>query len=259
MLEDIAVLTGGTVISEDTGRKLENVTVAECGQARRVWADKDKARIIDGKGDKKLIQARISQIRRELENTTSDFDKEKLQERLAKLSGGVAVIKVGAASEIELKEKKHRLEDAVAATKAAIEEGIVAGGGVTLLKVRSVLAAVKKEMTLDDEKVGVDILNSVLKEPFLQLVANSGEAEKAGYLLHEIETSKEANYGYDVLNRNLCDLVKLGVVDPAKVEIAVVNNAVSVAGMILTTECLITDIPEKNPPAPPMPGGGMDY
>lgn len=257
MLQDIAILTGGTVISEDTGRKLDSVTLEDCGRADKVWADKENTRIIGGKGDKKALTARVAQIKKAIETTTSDFDKEKLQERLAKLSGGVAVINVGAATEVEMKDKKERVNDAVAATKAALEEGIVAGGGVALLKARKVLEALKKTLTSDDEKTGVDILWKALAEPMKGIVTNAGA--DAGWVLRTVEESKAANFGYDVMKNDFGDMVVKGIVDPAKVTRSAVENSASVAMMVLTTEALVTDLPEKNAPAMPGPGdmGGM--
>ncbi len=264
MLEDIAILTGGTVISEDTGRKFESVTIEDCGRADKVWADKENTRIIGGKGDPKKLQARIAQIKRTIDASTSDFDKEKLQERLAKLSGGVAVINVGAATEIEMKDKKERVNDAVAATKAALEEGIVPGGGVALLKARGVLVALKKTLTGDDEKTGVDILWKALGEPMRAIAKNAGVDE--GWVIRTVEDNKTGkNYGYNVMSGKFGDMVLDGVVDPAKVTRSAVQNAVSVGMMVLTTEALVTDIPEKNSSSgPAMPGGmggmgGMDY
>ncbi len=261
MLEDIAILTGGKVISEDLGRKLDSVTVEDCGRADKVWADKENCRIIGGKGDKKAIAARIAQIKREIDETTSEFDKEKLQERLAKLSGGVAVVNVGAATEVEMKEKKERVNDAVSATKAAIEEGIVPGGGVTLIRARQVLEKVKKELKYEDEKIGIDILYKALGEPVKWISKNAGA--DAGWVLRKIEEAKEIDYGFNALTMKFGPMMTAGIVDPAKVTRSALQNAVSISAMVLTTEALITDIPEKNPPsggsAVP-PGGGMgDY
>jgi len=256
MLEDIAVLTGGTVISEDTGRKFENVTVEDCGRADKVWADKDNCRIIGGKGTKAAISARLAQIRRELDTTTSDFDKEKLQERLAKLSGGVAVINVGAATEVEMKDKKERVNDAVAATKAALEEGIVAGGGVALLRARMVLPKIKETLSTQDEKVGVDILYQALGEPIRWIAKNAGADD--GWVLKTVEESKVADYGFDALDMTFKSMITAGILDPAKVTRIALQNAVSVGMMILTTEALICDLPEKKESAGGgMPGGGM--
>jgi chaperonin GroEL len=259
MLEDIAVLTGGTVISDDTGMKFESVTLEHCGRADKVWADKENARIIGGKGDQKAIQARISQIKRAINTTTSDFDREKLQERLAKLSGGVAVINVGAATEIELKEKKERVNDAVAATKAALEEGIVPGGGVALLKSRQTLQKVKDSLSNDDEKLGIDILHAALSEPMRAIARNAGADE--GWVLKKVEetlaSDKKAassDYGFNAMTMKFGSMLDAGIVDPAKVTRSAVQNAASVGMMVLTTEALITDIPEKKDAAG---GGGM--
>lgn len=264
MLEDIAVLTGGTVISEDTGRKFESVTVEDCGQADKVWSDKETTRIIGGKGDKATLKARIAQIKRSIDATTSDFDREKLQERLAKLSGGVAVINVGAATEVELKDKKERVNDAVAATKAALEEGIVPGGGVALLKARRAIKALKD--VTEDEKIGADILYKALETPMRGIVRNAGVDE--GWVVRSIEegTSKaNDDFGYNVMTGDFGSMLKAGIIDPAKVTRSAVQNAASVGMMVLTTEALVTDIPEKKEPAAGgmpggMPGGmGMDY
>lgn len=254
MLQDIAILTGGQVISEDTGRKLDSVTVEDCGRADKVWSDKETTRIIGGKGDPKALKSRIAQMRGAIEKATSDFDREKLQERLAKLSGGVAVINVGAATEVEMKDKKERVNDAVAATKAALEEGIVAGGGVALLKARKALEKLKAGMN-DDEKTGVDLLWKALAEPMKGIVKNAGIDE--GWVINTVETytGKEANYGYNVMTNSFEDLVAAGVVDPAKVTRSAVENAASVGMMVLTTEALVTDLPEEKKPE--MPGGGM--
>lgn len=253
MLQDIAILTGGTVISEDLGKKLENVEIDDCGRAEKVWADKENCRIIGGKGAQKEIQARIAQIRREIEQTTSEFDKEKLQERLAKLTGGVAVINVGAATEVEMKEKKERVNDAVAATKAALEEGIVAGGGVTLLQARKSLEGLKKKMATEEEKTGVEIVYKSLAEPIKMIAENSGA--DAGWILRKVEESKDPDYGFDALTLGFGSMFKRGIVDPAKVVRSALENAASVATMILTTEALVTDIPEKkeSTPTPSMP------
>lgn len=259
MLQDIAILTGGTVISEETGRTLESVTIDDCGRADKIWADKDNTRIIGGKGDKKTIAARIAQIKKSIENTTSDFDKEKFQERLAKLTGGVAVINVGAATEIEMKEKKERVNDAVAATKAALEEGIVPGGGVTLLKARRVLPALRDSLKIEDQRIGVDILYQALEEPIRWIVKNAGEDD--GWVMRSIDekdkqggNKKDTDYGFNVMTMQFGPMVAEGIVDPAKVTRSAVQNAVSVGMMILTTEALIADIKE---PEKPMPGGGM--
>jgi len=243
MLEDIAILTGGTVISEELGKKLENVEVEDCGRADKVWADKENCRIIGGKGDPEKIKARIAQIKRQIEETTSEFDKEKLQERLAKLAGGVAVINVGAATEVEMKEKKERVNDAVSATKAALEEGIVAGGGVTFLHARKVLLNLKKKMELEEEKTGVDIVYKALAEPIRMIAKNAGL--DSGWVLKKVEEAKEEDYGFNALTLEFGSMFKQGIVDPAKVVRTALENAASVATMILTTEALVTDIPEK--------------
>jgi chaperonin GroEL len=252
MLEDIAVLTGATVVSEDTGRKLDSVTIEDCGKAEKVWADKDNCRIIGGKGDKKAIQARIASIKREIDTTDSDFDKEKLQERLAKLAGGVAVINVGAATEVELKETQERVKDAVEATKAAIEEGIVPGGGVTMLRAIKALDNVKAEN--EDEKIGLDILRYALQQPVRLLAENSGA--DAGWVVKKVEAGKN-DFGFNALTLEFGSMLQQGIIDPAKVTRTALQNAASVAGMILTTECLITDLPEKEKDKAPAGGGGM--
>ena len=257
MLEDIAILTGGTVISEELGKKLENVEVEDCGRADKVWADKENCRIIGGKGDEEKIKARIAQIKRQIEETTSEFDKEKLQERLAKLAGGVAVINVGAATEVEMKEKKERVTDAVSATKAALEEGIVAGGGVALLQARKVLLDLKKKMELDEEKTGVDIVYKALAEPIRMIAKNAGV--DSGWVLKKVEESKDPDYGFNALTLEFGSMFKQGIVDPAKVVRSALENASSVATMILTTEALITDIPEKKETQPATPSMPEEY
>jgi chaperonin GroEL len=250
MLQDIAVLTGGTVISEEVGRKLDSVTVQDLGQARRVIADKDNTTIVEGKGKTKDIEGRIKQIRSEIDISTSDYDKEKLQERLAKLAGGVAVIKVGGATETELKEKKHRVEDALSATRAAVEEGILPGGGVALLNALSSLKKVKLE---GDEATGVNLLKRALEEPLRCIATNSGR--EASVVINSVKESK-AGIGYDALKDELgVNMIERGIVDPLKVTRSALQNGASIAGMILTTESLVTDIPEKEK-APAMPPGG---
>jgi len=252
MLKDVAILTGGTVISDELGRKLDSITVRDLGQARRVTSDKDNTTIIEGKGSNEEIQGRMKQIKAQIEDTTSDYDREKLQERLAKLSGGVAVIKVGAATETELKEKKHRVEDALSATRAAIEEGIVPGGGVALLNAAEALDAIKLE---GDEATGIQILRRALEEPIRQIVTNAGY--EGSVVVEQVRRrNKEAGsktLGFNVLTEQYSDLVADGVIDPAKVTRSAIENATSIAGMILTTEALVTDIPEKEKPAAPMP------
>ncbi len=253
MLEDIALLTGGTVISEDTGRKLDNVTVDDCGRADKVWADKENARIVGGKGSKASVQSRVVQIRREIDETKSDFDREHLEKRLAKLAGGVAVINVGAATEIEMKDKKERVLDAVAATKAALEEGIVPGGGVALLKARTALVKYKDTLTVKDEQTGVDILYSALGEPTRMIATNSGA--DAGWVMKTVEESKVADFGFNAMTLEFGSMISAGIIDPVKVTRSAVQNAVSVGMMILTTEALITDLPEKKEAGGA--GGGM--
>jgi chaperonin GroEL len=264
MLEDIAILTGGTVISEDTGRKIENITIEDCGRADKVWADKENCRIIGGKGPVTALKARVAQVRREIDETTSDFDREKLQERLAKLTGGVAVINVGAATEVEMKDKKERVNDAVAATKAALEEGIVAGGGVALLRARGVLLKLKDTFIVEDEKTGIDILYKSLGEPIRWIAKNAGADD--GWVLKTVEDSKSADFGFNALTMKFGSMFGDGIVDPAKVTRSAVQNAASIGMMVLTTEALVTDIPEKKEAAGGggMPGGmggmgGMDY
>ncbi|MDP3726750.1 MAG: chaperonin GroEL [bacterium] len=258
-LEDIAVLTGGTVISEDTGRKFESVTLEDCGRADKVWADNENARIIGGKGNAAAIKARIAQIKRAIEETSSDFDKEKLQERLAKLSGGVAVINVGAATEVEMKDKKERVNDAVSATKAALEEGIVPGGGVALLRARRMLPKLKESLTIADEKIGVEILYQALAEPIRWIAKNAGADE--GWVMKHVEESKIDDYGFNAMTMEFGSMLSQGIVDPAKVTRSAVQNAASIGVMVITTEALITDLPEKKEPSMPggMPPGGMEY
>jgi len=269
MLEDIAILTGGTFISEDTGRKLDSVTAEDCGRADKVWADKENCRIIGGKGNAKEIQARIDQIKNEIKATTSDFDKEKLQERLAKLSGGVVQINVGAATEVEMKEKLERVKDAVEATKAAMAEGIVPGGEITLLNISQIMEPEKldKNGIPKDEVVGYEVVKKSLEVPFVTLISNSGY--NPGELIAKAREVAGQGMGFDVntlestATAQPVDMIKAGIVDPAKVVKDALRNAASVASMILTTECLITDKPEKKEAMPAMPAGGgmggMDY
>ena len=256
MLEDIAVLTGGRLISEDLGIKLENIKLDDMGRAKRVTVDKENTTIVEGEGKKADIQGRVAQIRRQIEETTSDYDREKLQERLAKLAGGVAVVNVGAATETEMKEKKARVEDALHATRAAVEEGIVPGGGVAFLRAQKVLDNVKN--LEGDEKIGVQIVRRAIEEPTRQLADNAG-AE--GALVVEEIKKRKGNEGYDVATDEYTDLVKAGIVDPTKVTRSALQNAASIAGLLLTTEALVTEIPEKEktPPMPPGGMGGMDY
>jgi chaperonin GroEL len=256
MLEDIAVLTGGRLISEDLGIKLENIKLEDLGRAKRVTVDKENTTIVEGEGKKADIQGRVAQIRRQIEETTSDYDREKLQERLAKLAGGVAVINVGAATETEMKEKKARVEDALHATRAAVEEGIVPGGGVAYLRTQKTLDNIKD--LEPDEKVGVAIVRRAIEEPTRQLADNAG---REGALVVEEVKKRKGNEGYDVANDEYTDLVKAGIVDPTKVTRTALQNAASIAGLLLTTEALVTEIPEKEktPPMPPGGMGGMDY
>src|SRR5512136_2263769 len=260
MLQDIAILTGGTVITEELGRKLESVTIDDLGQAAKIQSDKDNTTIVEGKGALKAIKGRIEQIKVEIENSTSDYDKEKLQERSAKLSGGVAIIRVGAATETELKEKKHRVEDALSATRAAVEEGIVPGGGVALINAVPALVALKVDN--EDAQIGVNIVRKALEVPLRKIAENAG---KDGSVVLEgvrraQKEKKNLRIGYDVIKEEYQDMVKDGVIDPAKVTRGALENAASIAAMILTTEALVTDVPEKEK-TPPMPpgGGGMDY
>ncbi len=251
MLEDMAILTGGKVISEEVGRKLDSVTVEDLGHARRVTADKDKTTVVEGKGSEEDIKARIKQIKAQIEETTSDFDREKLQERQAKLAGGVAVIKVGAATEVELKEKKHRVEDALSATRAAVEEGILPGGGVALLNSLSVLDKLTVE---GDEATGVDIVRKAVEEPIRWIAINAG---RDGSVIVDAVKKSPPGEGYDAEADDFGDMVKKGIIDPTKVVRTALQNGASVAVMVLITESLVTDIPEKEK-TPPMPGGGME-
>jgi len=255
MLEDIAILTGGKCITEDLGIKLENVTVSDLGRAKRITIDKENTTIVEGSGKTSDIQGRVAQIKRQIDETTSDYDREKLQERLAKLAGGVAVINVGAATETEMKEKKARVEDALHATRAAVEEGVVAGGGVALLRAQKALDKFDSES--GDEAVGVQIVRRSLEAPLRQLVNNAG---MEGALIVEAVKGGKANYGFNVATGKYADLVADGVLDPAKVTRSALQNAASIAGLLLTTECMVTEIPEKDapPPAPGGHGGGMD-
>jgi chaperonin GroEL len=250
MLEDIAILTGGKVISEEIGRKLDSATVADLGRARKVVSDKDNTTVVEGKGAEEDIQARIKQIKAQVDETTSDYDREKLQERLAKLAGGVAVIKVGAATEIELKEKKHRVEDALSATRAAVEEGILPGGGVALLTASSIIDKVKVQE--GDEATGIAILKKAVEEPVRWIAINAGQ--EGSVVIDKVKKGKKGS-GYDAATNTYGDMVTKGIIDPLKVTRTALENASSIASMILTTEALVTDIPEKEkmPPMPPMP------
>ena len=250
MLEDIAVLTGGRCITEDLGIKLENVKLEDLGRTKRVTIDKENTTIVEGEGKQADIQGRVNQIRRQIEETTSDYDREKLQERLAKLAGGVAVINVGAATETEMKEKKARVEDALHATRAAVEEGIVAGGGVALIRAQKALDNLKLE---DDEAVGMAIVRRAIEEPLRTLADNAGQE---GALIVQEVKKRKANEGYDVAREEYTDLVKAGIVDPTKVTRTALQNAASISGLLLTTEAVVTEAPEKEK-APAMPPGGM--
>lgn len=256
MLQDIAILTGGTVISSEVGIELKDATIDMLGTAHQVKVDKENTIIVDGAGDKNQISSRVNQIRNQIEETSSDFDREKLQERLAKLAGGVAVIKVGAATEIEMKEKKLRIEDALSATKAAVEEGIVAGGGTALLSAVSTVKSLETSAANADEKTGMQIILKALEEPVRQIAANAGL--EGSVIVNDILNKQDPNYGYDISKGDYTDMIAAGIVDPAKVTRSALQNASSVASMVLTTESLVTDIKEENPPAAPaMPAGGM--
>jgi chaperonin GroEL len=250
MLQDIAVLTGATVISEEQGYKLENATIAYLGEARSVTIDKDNTTIVEGKGEQKGVLARINEIKVQIEKSTSDYDKEKLQERLAKLSGGVAVLNIGAATEVEMKEKKARVEDALHATRAAVKEGIVAGGGVALLRA---IDCINTKGFSADEAIGAEILKKALESPCRLIVNNAGLEESV--VVNKVKESKGSN-GFDARNEEYVDMLKAGIIDPTLVTRTAVQNAASIAGLLLTTECAITDKPEPPSPMPPMPGGG---
>ncbi|ACI20456.1 chaperonin GroEL [Thermodesulfovibrio yellowstonii] len=252
MLEDIAILTGGTVISEDIGLKLENVKVEDLGKAKKIIIDKDNTTIVEGAGDPQKIQARIKQIKVQIDETTSDYDREKLQERLAKLAGGVARINVGAATEAEMKEKKARVEDALNATRAAVEEGIVPGGGVALLRCQKALEKIKFEN--HDQQLGAEIVKKALEEPIKQIIANAGV--EATLIVEKVKENKNINYGYDAYAEKFVDMMEAGIIDPTKVTRTALQNAASVAGLMLTTEVLVAEIPEEEK-KPPMPSPDM--
>ncbi|MDD5644831.1 MAG: chaperonin GroEL, partial [bacterium] len=252
MMEDIAILTGGKFISEDLGIKLENITLDDLGSAKKITVDKENTTIVEGAGKQKDIKARVEQIKKEIEQSTSDYDKEKLQERLAKLAGGVAVINVGAATETEMKEKKARVEDALHATRAAVEEGIVPGGGVALIRCQKALESLKLEK---DEAIGKDIIFKAIEEPLKTLANNAG---KVGDIIVQEVKKKKGNEGYNVDTDIYEDMLKAGIIDPKKVTRSALQNASSIAALMLTTESIITDLPEKEQPMPAgMPGGGM--
>jgi chaperonin GroEL len=262
MLQDIATLTGGTVISEELGRKLETATIQDLGRAEKIVSDKENTTIIGGKGAKSAIEGRIKEIRAEIEKSTSDYDKEKLQERLAKLSGGVAIIRVGAATETEMKEKKHRVEDALSAARAAVEEGIVPGGEISLINASGKLDKMLKTNEDEEEiRVGINIVKKALEAPIRKLAANAGQ--DGSVIIDSVRRKaaevKNKNIGFNVLTGEYTDMIAAGVIDPVKVVRGALENAASIAAMILTTDVLVTDIPEKDKPMPMPPGGGMDY
>ena len=254
MLEDIAILTGGTVISEERGYKLENATIEYLGTAEKVNIDKDNTTVVNGAGTEEAIKGRVQQIQQQIENTTSDYDKEKLQERLAKLSGGVAILYIGAATEVEMKEKKDRVDDALHATRAAVQEGVVAGGGVALIRAAASLDAV--EVRNDDEETGVNIVRSAVESPLRTIVANAGG--EGSVVVNEVKNG-EADYGYNARENKYEKLISAGVIDPTKVTRLALENAASIASLLLTTECVVAEQPEEAAPAamPPMGGGGM--
>ena len=253
MLEDIAILTGGQLISEDLGIKLENVTIAMLGRAKKVIMEKEKSTIVDGAGKKKDIEARIGQIKAQIEETTSDYDREKLQERLAKLAGGVAVIRVGGATEVEVKEKKDRVEDALNATRAAVEEGIVPGGGVALLRAKKAVGRISNDNP--DVQAGINIVLRALEAPIRQIAENSGV--EGSIVVGKIMDNKSETYGFDAQTEEYVDMIEKGIIDPAKVVRAALQDAASVAGLLVTTEAMVAEVPKEKSAAPAMPGGGM--
>jgi chaperonin GroEL len=256
MLQDIAILTGGTLISEDLGIKLESVTLAMLGRAKKVIIDKENTTIVNGAGKKSEIEARINQIKAQIEETTSDYDREKLQERLAKLAGGVAVIRVGGATEVEVKERKDRVDDAMHATRAAVEEGILPGGGVALLRASVSLKRLRPEN--DDQKTGIEIVRKALSWPARQIAINAGE--DGSVVVGKILEKDQYNYGFDAQNGEYGNLVSKGVIDPTKVVRTALQGAASVAGLLITTEAMVAEVPKKQSQAPAMPGGGgMDF
>jgi chaperonin GroEL len=256
MLEDIAILTGGTALFEELGTKLENVELKDLGRAKKVKVDKDNTTIIEGAGDNKQIKGRVESLRREIENTTSDYDVEKLQERLAKLSGGVAVVKVGAATEVAMKEKKARVEDALHACRAAVEEGILPGGGVAVIRAAAkVLDGVRRKAANEDQQVGVDIVRRAIEAPIKQIVENAGE--DGSVVAQKVKESKETNFGYNALTHEYGDLLKMGVIVPTKVERIALQNAASIASLLLTTDAIVSEIKEEKPEPVGAPGGGM--
>jgi chaperonin GroEL len=252
MLEDMAILTGGTVIAEELGLKLENANLKDLGRAKRVEVAKEDTTIIDGEGEKQAIEGRIKSIRQQVEETTSDYDKEKLQERVAKLAGGVAVIKVGAATEVEMKEKKARVEDALHATRAAVEEGVVAGGGVALIRARSAIANLKGDN--EEQTVGIQIVLRALEEPLRAIASNAGA--EASVVVNKVSDGN-GNFGFNAATDQYGDLVEMGVIDPTKVTRYALQNAASIAGLILTTDAMVAEAPKEEKAAPMPPGGGM--
>ncbi|CDX21616.1 60 kDa chaperonin (Protein Cpn60) (groEL protein) (fragment) [Mesorhizobium sp. ORS 3324] len=255
MLEDIAILTGGTAISEDLGIKLENVTLQMLGRAKKVVIEKENTTIVDGAGSKSEIQGRISQIKAQIAETTSDYDKEKLQERLAKLAGGVAVIRVGGSTEVEVKERKDRVDDAMHATRAAVEEGILPGGGVALLRAAKVLDSLQAEN--EDQKHGVEIVRRAIEATVRQIAENAGA--EGSIIVGKLREKPEFDYGWNAQTNAFGDLYKEGVIDPVKVVRTALQDAASVAGLLVTTEAMVAEKPKKEPSVPPMPGGGMDF
>jgi chaperonin GroEL len=255
MLEDIAILTGGQMIAEDLGIKLETVTPAMLGRAKKIIIEKEKTTIVDGAGKKKDIEARVAQIKAQIEETTSDYDKEKLQERLAKLAGGVAVIRVGGATEVEVKEKRDRVDDALNATRAAVEEGIVPGGGVALLRAKKAVERLKDDNP--DIQAGINIVVKALEGPVRQIAENAGV--EGSIVVGRLLDDKDVDHGFDAQTEKYVDMYKAGIVDPAKVVRTALQDAASVAGLLITTEAMVAETPKKESPMPPMPGGGMDY
>jgi chaperonin GroEL len=253
MLEDIAVLTNGQLISEELGIKLEHVTLNMLGRAKKVVIEKEKTTIIDGAGKKKDIEARIAQIKQQIEETTSDYDREKLQERLAKLAGGVAVIRVGGATEVEVKEKKDRVEDALHATRAAVEEGIVPGGGVALLRAKKAVGRISNENA--DVQAGINIVLKAIEAPVRQIAENSGA--EGSIVVGKIMDNKSETFGFDAQSESYVDMIDKGIIDPAKVVRTALQDAASVAGLLVTTEAMVAEVPKDKPAMPPMPGGGM--
>jgi len=253
MLQDLAILTGGQVISEEVGMSLEAASIDDLGSAKRVQITKENTTVIDGAGAKADIEGRVNQIRVQIDEATSDYDKEKMQERVAKLAGGVAVIKVGAATEIEMKEKKARVEDALHSTRAAVEEGVVPGGGVAFVRCLGVLEGVKGDNT--DQDVGVSIVKRAIEEPLRQIVANAGA--EGSVVLNNV-AGKDGNYGYNAGTGEYGDMIQMGILDPTKVTRAALQNAASISGLMITTEAMVAELPEDKPAMPAMPGGGMD-